>query len=250
MKKPSLLCVLGIIAALVCSPVSAQETTLSAIDVLNKVDDAVNGAKDQTYTMKLILTDRVGVQKTQELQMWQKGRDKRLARYIAPPLQKGIAFLSLPDNVQYLYLPAFGKAQKITSQLMGTSFTGTDFTYEDMEAGRESDRWDPTILKQDQDTIILELRPKAGRTSAYARLVMTVRADTFMPVRLEHYDKAGKLIKVLVRDKLQQVDGYWVAMGTTMEDLTKQHKTTMILSEVRFDTGIPDDRFTEGAMGR
>jgi outer membrane lipoprotein-sorting protein len=240
----------AVLAVLSCASLGAQDQALSAAEVLARVDDTINGARDQAYTMKLVLIDRLGAEKTQELQMWQKGRDMRLARITAPAAQKGIAFLSLPGNVQYLYLPAFGKAQRISSQMQTASFTGTDFTYEDMAAGRESDRWEPKELRRDQAAITLELLPKAGAASEYSKLVMTVQAGTFVPVRIEHYNKAGKLWKVLVREKLQQVDGYWVAMESTMQDVVKQHTTKMIISDVQFDTGIPASRFTDKEMGR
>jgi outer membrane lipoprotein-sorting protein len=236
------------LAFLPAFPAAAQQSGLSAVDILNKVDDVVNAPKDQTYSLKIVLIDKSGTEKTQELLMLQKGRDKRLAKVLSPADQKGIAFLSLPDGVQYLYLPAFGKAQRLDSLLKNTSFSGTDFSYEDMEAGRESDRWDPTIVKQDQDTIVLEMKPKPGKTSDYSKLIMWVRSNSFVPTRVEHYDKNGKLYKVLVRDNIQLVGGYWIAMEMTMEDLKKQHKTKMITSDMQFDTGLPDSRFTELAM--
>ena len=237
--------------ALLCSfPALAQDSRLSAVEILNKVDDVANAPKDQSYTSKIVLIDRLGGEKIQELIILQKGRDKRLAKVLSPADQKGIAFLTLPDGVQYLYLPAFAKAQRIDSALKDMSFTGTDFTYEDMEAGRQSDKWDPTVVKRDQDTIVLEMKPKPGKTSGYSKLVMWVSSANYVPTRVEHFDKNGKLCKVLTREKIQLVGGYWVAMETTMEDLKKQHKTKMIISDMRFDTNIPDSRFTEPAMGK
>lgn len=250
MKTHAAVALVALLSLLGPLPAAAQDNALSALDILNKVDDAVNGAKDQSYTLKIVLTDRNGAQKTQEFLMLQKGRDKRLARVLSPADLRGISFLSLAGGVQYLYLPAFGKAQRIESHIMNSSFTGTDFTYEDMEAGRQSDRWDPQIVRQDQDAIVLSMTPKKGTTSDYSKVVMQIRPDNFVPVRIEHYDKDGKLFKVLVRDKLQQVQGYWVAMETTMEDLKKKHKTTMMISDMKFDTGIPDERFTDRAMGQ
>ena len=79
---------------------------------------------------------------------------------------------------------------------------------------------------------------------------MWVSAANYVPTRVEHYDKNGKLYKVLVREKILLVGGYWVAMETTMEDLKKQHKTKMIISDMQFDTSIPDSRFTAVAMGK
>ena len=248
-KRAAMVC--GVCLAILSAfPARAAESGLSAVDVLTRVDDVVNAPRDQSYTLKIVLIDRAGREKTQELVMVQKGRDKRLAKVLSPADQKGIAFLTLPEGVQYLYLPAFGKAQKLDAAFKTMSFTGTDFTYEDMEAGNQADRWDPTILKQDQDTIVLEMKPKAGKASAYSKLIMWVGAANFVPTRIEHYDKNGKLAKVLVRDKIQLVGDYWVALETTMEDVKKQHKTKMIFTDVRFDMGISDAQFTAGAMGK
>ena len=86
-------------------PALAQDSGLTAAQILDKVDDAINGPKDQSYTVHLVLTDKDGSQKTREMMMLQKGREKRLVRFTAPADQRGIAFLSLPGDLQYLYLP-------------------------------------------------------------------------------------------------------------------------------------------------
>ena len=79
-------------------PALAQDTGLTAAQILDKVDDAINGPKDQSYTVHLVLIDKDGSQKTREMMMLQKGRQKRLVRFTAPADQRGIAFLSLPGR--------------------------------------------------------------------------------------------------------------------------------------------------------
>jgi outer membrane lipoprotein-sorting protein len=237
-------------ALLAVMPVAAQDNGPTAAEVMARIDDAVNGARDQSCTMAIVLTDKGGAQKTRQLQMLQKGRDKRLARFLAPADQRGISFLSLPDDVQYLYLPAFGKVRRIASHVKNTSFAGTDFTYEDMEAVRMADRWQARIQKVEEGVIVLELTLRPGQTSQYSRLLVWVRADIFYPVKMEQYDKSGKLLKELTREKLQQIQGYWVSMETTMRDVQKQHVTTMTVSQVTLDTGLPDSAFTERALSQ
>jgi len=226
-------------------PTLAQDTGLTAAQILDKVDDAINSPKDQSYTVHLVLIDKDGTQKTREMMMLQKGREKRLVRFIAPADQRGIAFLSLPGDLQYLYLPAFNKVRRIASSVKNTNFAGTDFTYDDLEAAKWSDKWSAAIKRRDQGTTILELTPKPGRTSDYSKQIVTVQNDSFYPVRVEYYDKSGTLAKVLVRGDLKQVQGYWVAMATTMEDLKKQHNTEMLVSDLKLDSGIGDEKFTE-----
>jgi len=248
MKRFTTVAAVIALTAVAAIPGTAQNTGLSAAQILDKVDDAVNGPKDQSYTVHLVLIDSDGKEKTREEVMLQKGRDKRLVRFESPADQRGIAFLSLPADVQYLYLPAFAKVRRIASQIKNTSFGGTDFTYEDLEASRWSDKWNATIARNEDGATVLELTLKPGKESSYSRLLVWAAKDSFYPVRIENYDKSGSLAKILVRDQLQQVSGYWVSMVTTMEDVKKHHKTQMTVSDVKFDTGLSDDKFTERSL--
>ncbi len=239
------LCLAGIAAS-----VQAQDTGLTAAQILDKVDDAINGPKDQSYTVRLVLIDKGGSQKTREAMMLQKGRDRRLVRFISPADQRGIAFLSLPGDVQYLYLPAFKKVRRIATSVKNTNFAGTDFTYEDLAAAKWSDSWVPSIRNRDQDTTVLELTPRPGKTVGYSKQIVTIQNESFYPVRVECYDMSGALSKVLTREDVKQVQGYWVAMTTTMEDLKKQHKSQMVTSDLKLDSGVGDDKFTERSLSQ
>jgi outer membrane lipoprotein-sorting protein len=248
--KGSIGFIVGVVVILAALPLGAQDAGSTAEEVMAKIDDVVNGARDQSFTMSIVLTDKGGAQKTRELQMLQKGRDRRLARFLSPADQRGIAFLSLPGDVQYVYLPAFGKVRRVASHVKNTSFAGTDFTYEDMEAVRMADKWQARIQAQEQGTTVLELTPRPGKSSQYSRLLIWVRADISYPVKMEQYDKSGKLAKTLVREKLQQIQGYWIAFDTTMQDVQKQHTTTMTITQIALDTGLPDSAFTERALSQ
>ena len=79
---------------------------------------------------------------------------------------------------------------------------------------------------------------------------MTIQNESFYPVRVECYDMSGALSKVLTREDVKQVQGYWVAMTTTMEDLKKQHKSQMVTSDLKLDSGVGDDKFTERSLSQ
>ena len=85
-----------------------------ADEILAKMDKLMFSAKDRQGKVKIILTNKAGKEKIREAEMMQKGTDKRLYRYTAPESQQGIATLSLPDGVMWLYMPAFGKPKKIS----------------------------------------------------------------------------------------------------------------------------------------
>ena len=98
----------------------AQEEQISAAEILSNVDDVINAPKDQNLMIKLILIDKNGEEKWREMKMLQKGSDKRMVKFLSPAEQKGIAFLSLPDDIMYLYLPAFKKIRRIASHVIST----------------------------------------------------------------------------------------------------------------------------------
>jgi outer membrane lipoprotein-sorting protein len=223
----------------------AQNQKLTAIQLLQKVDQCVNGPSDQEMKIKLVLIDKNNREETREIVMMQKGKDKRIGKFLSPADQKGIGFLSLPDNVFYIYLPAYKKTRRIAAHIKNTKFAGTDFTYEDMEAKNYSRDWTVQALSSENSWNNLELLPKPGVATEYGKMVLWVRTDNFYPEIIEYYDKAGKLYKKMTSDKIEKIDGFWVAKESFMEDLKSGHKSRMILQDVKFNTNIAADKFTE-----
>ena len=109
-------------------PAAAQD----AKNILENMDKTIFAPKDKQGRVSIILIDKAGQEKVREATMLQKGRDKKLYRYTKPESQAGVATLSLPDDVMWLYMPAFGKPKKISMLSKSQAFTGTDFSYEDM----------------------------------------------------------------------------------------------------------------------
>ncbi len=173
-----------------------------------------------------------------------------MAKFISPASQKGIAFLSLPDDIMYLYLPACKKTRRIASHVKNTKFAGTDFTYEDMEAKRYSEKYIPELLKKDENHYILQLIPKKGVKTDYSKLIMWVRADNFYPTKIELYDRGNNLHKVMTKEKIEKVGKYWISKESEMEDLKTKRKTRMIIVDVKFDSKLSDEIFTERYLSR
>lgn len=226
------------------------EKQLTASQILSKVDDVINAPKDQDLRIRMILIDKKGKEKSREMSMMQKGSDKRMVKFLSPADQKGISFLSLPNDVMYLYLPAFKKIRRIASHVKNTKFAGTDFSYEDMEAIRYSDKYSSELLRKEDNHYVLELIPKEGVKTDYSKLTMWIRDDNFYPTKVEHCDKGSKLFKIMIRDEIVKIDGYWISKVSEMQDLKAEHQTKMIIEEVKFDSGIPDGKFSKRNLKR
>ena len=174
--------------------------------------------------------------------MKQKGTDKKLYRYTKPESQAGIATLSLPDGVMWLYMPAFGKPKKISLLAKSQAFTGTDFSYEDMATTTYSDRYTPKLLDTNAESYTLELVPKTDE-SKYSKIIVTIDKDHSYPSKMEYYDKVNRKFKEATYI-YEKIGKYWNAKQVIMANLTKQHMTKIVLTDVVFDQGIPDEEFT------
>lgn len=217
---------------------------LTADEILKKADDVSYAPKDQFYKAKVTLIDKGGRESHRTALMYQKGTHKRFVKFTDPAEIRGIGFLSLPEDVNYVYLPAFKKSRRIASHIKNQNFAGTDFTYEDMEALTYSEKWKPELLRSDERYYVLNLTPREGRQSDYSKLVMYVRTDNFYPEKIEYYDKGGNLLKILTRRKIEKVGNYWIAFETEMKDVRKNHTTLLVLEDVKLDTNLSDEIFT------
>ncbi|MCD6507935.1 outer membrane lipoprotein-sorting protein [Candidatus Poribacteria bacterium] len=223
---------------------------LTGEEVLKKVDEVANAPKDIHMIMKTILIDSKGNEKVRKAESFQKGTEKRLIRFLEPADQKGIGFLALPNDVQYIYMPAFHKIRRIASHVKNTKFAGTDFTYDDLSTFRFSKDYNPKLLETTEEFYILELIPKPGVKKDYSRLKMWARKDNFVSVKIEYYDKKGELKKVLERRKITKIGKYWTAKEMEMRDLKENHSTKMIQDKIEFDTGLSDRIFTPRYLRR
>ena len=218
--------------------VSAQDANA----ILRKMDDVMYSPKDMTGKTKIVLTDKTGKQKIREATMIQKGTDKRLFRFTAPASQAGIATLSLPNDVMYLYMPAFGKERRISSSVKSQKFAGTDFSYDDMEARLYTEKYTPRFLKTEENAYVLELKPKSHKSS-YSKLIIKVDKNNYYPTYTEFYDKGNHKVKV-ASYKFKKIGKYWNAEEVEMTDLKRNHKTKMLMSDVKYDQELSDEEFT------
>lgn len=209
--------------------------------ILAKMDRIMFSPKDKQGKITIILIDKKGEEKTREASMLQKGTDKKLYRYTKPESQAGIATLSLPGDIMWLYMPAFGNPKKISLLARSQSFTGTDFSYEDMATTPYADRYTPVLLSTEKDTYVLQLTPKSDKSN-YSKIVATVDKLNGFPKRFDFYDKRDKKFKEATY-RYEKIGAYWNASEVLMTDLEKIHSTKILLTDVKFDQGISDDLF-------
>jgi outer membrane lipoprotein-sorting protein len=216
-----------------------------ADEIVRKGDDVVNAPKDAVILSTMTLIDKKGYKSERKLEMYQREGDYRLVRFLSPADQKGIAFLTLPADVMYLYLPAFHKIRQIASHVKNQSFAGTDFNYDDLSEFKLARNHRAEILKEEPEMYVLKLTPNEGTGKDYSFLRVWYRKDNFYPMRVEYYDKGESLWKVLERRRLEKVQGYWFPMEMDVKDMKNDHSTLSRVNRVEFDKGLGDDVFSK-----
>lgn len=235
LKNTSLLLLLLFFAALMDA--SAQD----AAAILEKMDNIMFSPRDKQGKVTVILIDKNGKEKIREATILQKGTDKKLYRYTKPESQAGMATLSLSDDVMWVYMPAFGKPKKISMTSKDQSFTGTDFSLEDMSMTPYATRYTPELLESDGDTYALSLIPKSTK-SYYSKIIVKISQMYGYPLTMDYYDLKGKKFKEATYT-YEKIGKYWNASEILMKDLEKNHSTRTLLSEIKFDQGLADDLF-------
>ncbi|MCK5839805.1 MAG: outer membrane lipoprotein-sorting protein, partial [Bacteroidales bacterium] len=156
------------------------------------------------------------------------------------------------NDDQWIYLPALKKVKRISSDSKSDYFMGSDFTYDDL-GDRKLDDDTHELLREETidgvDYYVVESIPK-DEDYMYTKTTTWIRKDNFIGLKKEFYDEDEDLLKILHIKKFEEISGFLIITNSEMQNVQKNHKTKMILSDVNINTGIPDSKFTERMMMR
>ncbi len=246
-----------LVAALCASAVQAQSAApLSAVDIMKKVRTHA-GITSTQARVRMQLVDKSGSSSERLIDQFsveEKGLTKMAIIFQAPASVKDTRFLTIqnasgPDD-RWIFLPALAKVRRVAAGEGNSSFMGTDFSYDDVSSmsSRPVDRDDFALLGTDtqngEKVFIVEVKPKNPADSEYSRTVQTIVADKWVAVKIDIYDKGGKLAKVNEVSEYKQVDGYWTSIKSTMKNLQTGHSTTLSIEKLIFNKPIPAGVFT------
>ena len=164
--------------------------------------------------------------------------DKSIVRFLTPAEIKGVAALTHehPDATDdsWLYLPATKRVRRISGANKTASFQGTEFTYEDL-SNRIVAKYDWRFLgERDLETdagvapvYVLEARPRYADTG-YSKLIIHMHRDAWRQERIEFFDKAGRLLKVLENRGWRRRHGrFWRADTVEMRNVQTKKRTVI-----------------------
>ena len=227
--------------------------------VARQVDQRDTG-RDASLEMEMHLVDKKGIQRLRRLFIVRKnfgGSDKFFLKFTYPNDIEGTAFLVWEheddDSERFLFLPEIGRVRRIASREKDENFAGTDFSYEDISGRRFTDYTYKLVRESysynGRECYVLGSYPKE-KNPRFPKVISLVRKDNFVPIKAGYYNKHGKLAKNYEVISLEIVDGVWTPLEMVMENTVTGHKTTISVKKVRYNQGIPDDRFTRSELKR
>ena len=189
--------------------------------------------------------------------------DRTLLRFTYPNDIKGTALLvweqPAADDERFLYLPALGRVRRIAGSEAQESFVGSDFTYEDI-GGREFEAFSYNLLDRPNaswkdaagavhQVQVLESR-RLDASSRFPRVVSLIRADNFVVVHAEIYNRRDEVQKVYEVRRLEKVSGYWTVLDMAMTDRLQRTRSELVIEKMEYDVGLTADAFSRRELER
>jgi hypothetical protein len=141
------------------------------------------------------------------------------------------------DDDRWLYLPALDLVKRIAAGDKRTSFAGSDYLYEDV-SGRSLDA-DTHELKDSGDQyFVVRNTPKDPDMVEFSYYDASIDRTTFLPMKMEYYDKDGNLYRVIEVQEVQEIQGFPTPVKSVVHNLEAESKTVMTYSDVQYNIDL------------
>ena len=253
MKHTQINIIVVMVLMLIGSSIHAQ--TYSGRTIMKMVKDRDDGeTRYSEMTIKLI--NKRGRERVRKLKSHSMdiGPDKKTIMFFQYPGDvKGTGFLTWDydeigkEDDKWLYLPAMKKTRRISgSSAKKDYFMGTDFTYDDM-GSRNVDEDEHKLLREEElqghKCWVVESLPKDKR-DIYSKKISWIRQDCNVALKVEYYDKLGKLHRQLILSEINKVDGFWIAQKLHMTNVQSKHQTILTIENPKYDIDVNESKFT------
>ena len=236
----------------------AQEIT--ALKIIENVYNRPVG-NDMTSDLTMTLINSSGNKRIREIKQFSRDFgdvEKRIMFFVKPADVKNTSFMNWSyneegkDDDQWIYLPALKKTKRISSDSKSDYFMGSDFTYDDLGDRKPTDDIHKILREEKyngEDCYVIESTPK-DEDYMYSKTITWIVKDKWIGLKKDFYDEDGDHLKTLKVNKYQDINGFLIITHTEMDNVQKEHKTVMELTNVKINSGISKSKFTERMMTR
>lgn len=168
------------------------------------------------------------------------------------------------EDDKWVYLPSLRTVRRLGAGDRSKSFVGSELTYNDMGQRKIDDDTHKMLAEDESVTVtssgfgtvtystwkIEETPVKAkSRTVEYHHRHLWIDKATYLPVKIQTFDKTGKLLKTTVIEKIEKTSGvkgiYWLRKSVNVVNEQTGRKTHLVVKDYKFDEKIPPSYFTQ-----
>ncbi len=241
-------------------PVAAENERLSGKEIIEKVYNRPTG-EDQIADLTMTLINSRGDTRVRKIKQYYKDygdSEKKIMFFISPADVRNTSFMNWSyeeaekNDDQWIYLPALKRVRRISSDSGDDYFMGSDFTYDDLGERHPSEDRHKLLRTEEKDGVqyyVVKSTPKE-EGYMYSKTITRIVKDRWIGEKKEFYDEEGELLKILNVKNYKDIDGYLLITNTVMENIQKNHRTEMEFEDIRINTGVSDNQFTERMMRR
>ena len=223
--------------------------------------DARDTGRDSRLAMTMRLIDRQGRARERTLVITSLDAvgprgDRVLVRFLGPADIRGTGFLvwehAQQEDERFLFLPALGRVRRIAGAEAQESFVGSDLSYEDIGGRKLTDytyrmvdaaaTWTDAQGAAHPAWRLESMAKDAG--ARYPRTQSLVRKDAFVIVEAQVFNRRGEREKQYAVARLERPDGIWTVMDATMANEATRTRTTLVVAEARYNTGLTEAAFS------
>lgn len=253
--------VFALLALLLSPPAHAGE---DAMPLMRQMEQAMK-SPGEVVKVQMHLAFADGRAETRNFKMWSKGGGgepaQMLMKFESPASIAGTALLMVSRKAggtdTWMYVPALRQSRRIAPQDRTDSFVQSEFTIEDLTVQVDPEHRAYQTLGEvpcgeGRTCVQVEDRPvdeAAGKLSGYGRVVLYLDKEHHVVHRVDFYDKAGGLLKVLQAKGLVEVGGAWRFDQASISNVQTGNATVMRVFERSVDPKLDSSVFSPSNLG-
>ncbi len=227
-------------------PLSTQSSEIEIDQVVQRID-ALYRSQTSYASIEMEVVNPHW-QRILHLEAWTKGMKQTFIRILAPPKEKNLATLRI-GNEMWNYLPNANKVIKIPPSMMMNAWMGSDFTNDDLvkESSMLEDYHYSFVEPPDTQphTLYLEFIPKEDSPIVWARTIIAVRDQDYIPLWQKYYNDRDDLIRVLEFKEIKRFNDRSIPSVLEMTTVDKAGQKTIIrYLDIKFDLPLKESVFS------
>lgn len=232
--------------------------TNNEAEVILKKAQGLLASKDDSALVSMKIIEASGSKKDRQLLIKRKYSVKKnqvLVKIQKPTDQKGAGILSVIEDgseQQWLYLPGSKQVRRFVSKNKQEGVLGSELSPQDLDLNTAKGA-KVSFLKKEKvgavEVSLIEVKSASNETT-YSKAVVWIDQKQTLPLRIEYYNSKNQVVKQIDFQNYKSFNGVFRAQLINIKNLENKRGTLLTLTNVKVNSGLSDDDFTQRALSK